>query len=207
MNEMKHCPACGAEQAQRTPFCRKCGVDLRGIPTALAQPEIVTGASGRDEVLRAIAAKIKELWNPDELEKTVNEVLPKVRELLESPEEKRLKRIRDGVGWAAIGLGIALYFILKETVLREGNLMIAAACVAVLVGLAYVINGIFFSLPDRKANQKLLEIETAASTSPLPEDHTAQTINAKPTTILPYTSVTEETTRHLETEPRPTGKH
>ena len=59
MNEMKHCPTCGAEQLQRTPFCRKCGADLRGIPIALAQPEIVTGASGRDEVLRAIAAKIK----------------------------------------------------------------------------------------------------------------------------------------------------
>src|SRR5262245_12921317 len=125
MKRIHHCPVCGAEQTQPTPFCRKCGADVRAVQMALDIPDIVTGAAGRDEILRAIADQIRRLPADRSLDETVKKILPKVEEILESPEEKRLRHIRNGMSYLSIGLGIGIYFILREQLFSEGSLALA----------------------------------------------------------------------------------
>jgi uncharacterized membrane protein YvbJ len=42
MPSIKHCPACGADIPQPTPYCRKCGSDIRAVQMALDKPDITT---------------------------------------------------------------------------------------------------------------------------------------------------------------------
>ncbi len=80
MKNINHCPVCGAEQAQPTPYCRKCGADIRAIQMALDKPDIVSGAAGRDEILRAIADKIRRLPADKDLGEAVKEILPMIED-------------------------------------------------------------------------------------------------------------------------------
>ena len=70
------CPACGFEERQASAFCRKCGGDLRQVLAALQNPDSADG-SGRDDVYRALAARIKES-KPKDVKELVEEVLPKI---------------------------------------------------------------------------------------------------------------------------------
>jgi hypothetical protein len=70
------CPACGFEERQARAFCRKCGGDLRQVLAALQNPDSADG-SGRDDVYRALAARIKES-KPKDVKELVEEVLPKI---------------------------------------------------------------------------------------------------------------------------------
>jgi hypothetical protein len=202
MKVMNHCPACGAAQIQPTPFCRKCGADVRAVQLALDKPDILTGAAGRDEVLRAIADRFRQLRVDDEWADHVEEVLTKVEKTLETPEEKRLREIREGVNWFAIGLGLALYFVLRETVFANGSWVLLGALVALTLGLGSLINGLFFTIPRGQQKSKLAELGASAS-EPLPaaEPRTTDKLLAA-ASIQPSVAVTEETTRHLVAEPR-----
>ncbi|MDQ3749938.1 MAG: zinc ribbon domain-containing protein, partial [Acidobacteriota bacterium] len=101
------CPSCGLEERQLNQFCRACGADLRPVRNALERPDNITqsAASARDEIGRAVAAKIREFKSAKELAEVAEEVLPEIEKFLESPEEKRLRRIRNGMMVASIGLG------------------------------------------------------------------------------------------------------
>ena len=70
------CPACGFEERQASAFCRKCGGDLRQVLAALQNPDSADGF-GRDDVYRALAARIKES-KPKDVKELVEEVLPKI---------------------------------------------------------------------------------------------------------------------------------
>jgi len=163
MASMKHCPVCGAGIPQPTPYCRKCGADIRSVQMALDKPDITTGAAGRDEVLRAISDKVREMKPDEDFSASVKEILSEIEETLQSPEEKRLKEIRDGVGYFSIGLGVALYFLLREAFLSEGSIVLAAAIVALTVGLGYIVNGVFFSIPDNQRKKALMELRAGAN--------------------------------------------
>src|SRR5688500_16332103 len=108
------CPSCGAEDRQTTQFCRACGTDIRGVRTALERPDAVTNSAvtARYEIGKAIADKIKDVKKTSDLKKVVEEVLPEIEKFLESPEERRLRRIRAGVITAAVGFGAALIMVL-----------------------------------------------------------------------------------------------
>src|SRR5207244_3302116 len=92
------CPDCGIEERQSNQFCRACGTDLRGVRLAVQSPDTITASavSARDEIGRAVAAKIREVDSARELKKVAEDVLPQIEKFLESPEEKRLRRIRTG---------------------------------------------------------------------------------------------------------------
>ncbi len=204
MKRINHCPVCGAEQTQPTPFCRKCGADVRAVQMALDKPDIVTGATGRDEVLRAIADRIRYLPAGEDLSETVKEILPKVEEVLESPEEKRLRHIRSGVNYLTIGLGIALYFTLREVLLNEGSLVLAAAIVVLMVGLGYVINGAFFSIPRNQQKKTLADLGFRADEPSHASDHRTTQKSLSESASQSPVAVTEETTRHLAESPTET---
>src|SRR6185369_1949254 len=102
-----YCPSCGSEERQATQFCRACGTDLRAVRISLERPDSITASAvtAREEIGRAIAHKIRELETARDLEHVAEDVLPQIEKFLESPEEKRLRRIREGVVTAAGGLG------------------------------------------------------------------------------------------------------
>src|SRR5918912_906293 len=105
------CPSCGAEDRQSNQYCRACGLDLRAVRQGLEKPESVMASSisAREEIGRAIAARIREVRDAGDL-KIVEDVLPEVEKFFESAEERRLRRIRQGVVTAMCGLGGALFF-------------------------------------------------------------------------------------------------
>src|SRR5437660_10607725 len=101
------CPSCGSEERQATQFCRACGTDLRAVRVSLERPDSITASavSAREDIGRAVAEKIREVEDAHELKRVAEDVLPQIEKFLESPEEKRLRRVRAGVITAATGLG------------------------------------------------------------------------------------------------------
>src|SRR6476620_11777514 len=106
------CPNCGLDEKQPNQFCRACGANLRSVMDVVARPDSVTSAaiSAREEIGRAVAAKIREVDNAKELKKIAEDVLPEIEKFLESPEEKKLRRMRTGSMIGVIGFGVALVF-------------------------------------------------------------------------------------------------
>ncbi len=187
------CPSCGSDQ--RGQYCRSCGADLRAVRTALEKPDAITtsAVSGRDEIGRAVADKIRELKSAKELSKVVEDVLPEMAKFLESPEEKRLRRIRAGVITAALGLGAALgFFLIGAAVNNEGLLFPAGAgLILFLIGLGLLLNGWHFTVPQKQAR------EQAADLSSVTED-----LPAPPAPERLFTSsVTDHTTHQLPDHP------
>src|SRR6266550_2647904 len=104
------CPSCGSEERQATQFCRACGLDLRVVRMSIERPDSITASavSARDEIGRAVAEKIRDVEDAHELKKVAEDVLPQIEKFLESPEEKRLRRMRAGVVVSSIGVGFAV---------------------------------------------------------------------------------------------------
>jgi hypothetical protein len=131
------CPGCGLEERQATQFCRACGTDLRAVRTSLERPDNITASavSARDEIGRAIAAKIRAVDSAEELSVVVEDVLPEIEKFLESPEEKRLRGIRKGVIVSAIGIGAAIAFLLASLMMGDkGILLLAGAGIVYWLG-------------------------------------------------------------------------
>src|SRR5215470_12663343 len=101
------CPNCAAEDRNNSQFCRACGAELHIVRAALERPDAITtsATNAREEIGRAIAAKIKEFRKASDLKRVAEDVLPQVEKFLESPEERRLRHLREGVITAAVGLG------------------------------------------------------------------------------------------------------
>ena len=199
------CPICGLEDKQSNQFCRACGADLRPVRTALARPDHITesAATARDEIGRAVAAKIREVDSARGLAKVAEDVLPQIEKFLESPAEKRLRRMRTGTIISSIGFGTALALALVSAAIRSDDLLFLAGLgmITFFIGLGFVLNAFFFSLPRKTLADKSVEAQTQRET-----DSTAtQTNDLKlPKSNQAFTSVTEHTTRHLkEKQPAP----
>src|SRR6266550_9325598 len=110
------CPSCGSEERQASQYCRACGTDLRPVRVSLERPDSVTASavSARADIGRAVADRIREVEDTYELKKVAEDVLPQIEKFLESPEEKKLRRVRAGVVVAASGLGGALLIFLMS---------------------------------------------------------------------------------------------
>lgn len=189
------CPNCGIDEKQPNQFCRACGTNLLPVREVVAQPDGVTASAitAREEIGRAVAAKIRETQNVYDLKKVAEDVLPEIEKFLESPEEKRVRRIRLGVLIALIGLGAFIGFLLGGLLADKSMLPgLAPAMVTFFIGLSFVINGMFFtvtkkSLPDNTSDaDRQRELDANTSGLKLPE----------PSSL--FSSVTENTTRHLK---------
>src|SRR5262245_59278442 len=118
------CPGCGSEERQASQFCRACGTDLRAVRVTLEHPDSITASavSARDEIGRAVAAKIRAVSDARELKKVAEDVLPQIEKFLESPDEKRLRRMRAGVVVSAVGLGATIFMVLMAAFAPSGDL-------------------------------------------------------------------------------------
>lgn len=196
-----YCPDCGLEDKQSNQFCRACGSDLRSVRTALETPDSVTSSAvaARAEIGRSIAARIRDTRSAEELSTVVEDVLPEIEKFLESPEERRLRRLRVGTIISSIGLGAAIAMTIVSKVSGDEGLLILAALgiVTFFIGLGFVINGLFLTVPkkgltdrsDDAVRQRELDSDrSAAGELPMPDTND----------LYPIPSVTEHTTQHLK---------
>ena len=190
------CPSCGMEERFSNQFCRACGTDLRAVRLQLEKPDNITqsAAMARDEVGRAIAAKIRETNTATELKIVAEDVLPEIEKFLESPEEKRLRRIRTGTTIASVGLGTAIGITLVAIALKDEGILFLAGLgiITFFIGLGFVINGFFLTVPRKNLADKSSD---ATSQREL-DGNTNELILPKSKNV--FSSVTEHTTQHLK---------
>ena len=193
------CPDCGLEDKQSNQFCRACGTDLRIIRNAVERPDSVTASavSARDEIGRAIAAKIRESKGAAELAVVADEVLPEIEKFLESPAEKRLRRIRAGTIMSSIGLGTAIGMSLVSMLMKEQDVIFLAALgvVAFFIGLAFVLNGVFLTVPRKELPDKSSDADSQRELDGM-RSRTNDLVLPEATSL--FSSVTENTTQHLK---------
>ena len=151
------CPNCGSEERQATQYCRACGVDLRAVRVSLERPDSITASavSARDEIGRAIGDRIRSVKDAAELKVVAEAVLPEVEKFLESPEEKRLRRVRAGTIISATGLGAGTLGLIMSSALSGPDIEAAfwiggLGITAFTLGLGFILNGLLFTKP-RKA--------------------------------------------------------
>lgn len=213
-----YCPSCGSEERQKSQFCRACGTDLRIVRNSLENPDAVTQSaiSAREHIGMAVADKIRQMNSAKDLERVAEDVLPHFEKFLESPEEKRLRRIRSGIVTAAIGLGATIVVWIMAMDKADLLPFITPALITFLVGIGVIVNGLHFTLPrktlpgdaydalsqkvlDSGANVNRLPYEApAAATLPAPANLTNELAPAPRS----QSSVTEHTTHHLNTSKR-----
>jgi hypothetical protein len=217
-----YCPGCGSEERQMSQYCRACGTDLRPVRVSLERPDSVTASAvtAREEIGRVFAEKIREVDDSRDLKRIAEDVLPQIEKFLESPEEKRLRRMRAGVVTAASGLGASLLAGLLLLVIRHPQdpdaiplLMFFAGLgvTAFAIGLGLVLNGMLFTKPRKQLEDKSPDARTqnlldSGYAPPQLRPGAERPDFRSPTTSdlaradLRGSSVTEHTTHHLKPE-------
>ena len=192
------CPNCGAEERSESQYCRGCGAQLHVVRDALARTETSSARAqtARDEIGRAIADKIRDIQGAGSLLKVVEEVLPQVEKFLESPEERRLRTIRDGVITSATGAGLILLFLILSMLTRHEEILVGsgAGLLVLFIGLGIVINAYFFTIPKIRVREQRQII--GRSTGEMPGNDVRARL--EPMDRSGPASVTESTTRQLE---------
>ena len=198
------CPSCGSEERQLSQFCRACGTDLRTVRAGMERPDAVTdaAATARDEIGRAIADKIRELQKPGDLAKMAENVLPKIEEFLESPEEKRLRRMRGGVITSAIGLGIVIAFFVAALAAEDPELLIpsGAGLVTFLIGIGMILNAKLFTVQKNQITDRSQEAELQKALDRYTLGATNSPRELAPAQKQP-SSIVEHTTHRLSSDP------
>src|SRR5947207_8378550 len=134
------CPSCGSEERQASQYCRACGTDLRAVRVSMEHPDSITASavSAREEIGRAVAQQIRQVEDAHELKKVAEDVLPQIEKFLESPEEKRLRRMRAGVILSSIGAGATIGMLIMSfaavTADKEGFMLASGLGVACFFG-------------------------------------------------------------------------
>ena len=171
--------------------------------STLERPDAITAsaASAREQIGMAVADKIRQMETAKDLERVAEDVLPHFEKFLESPEERRLRRIRTGIITAAIGLGATIITLILA--LDNGSLIpfVAPGLITFLVGLGVVINGLVFTVPSKKLpgdaydalSQKVLDSNFHYEAPPV----RALTNELGPPSSQ-ASSITEHTTHHLK---------
>jgi hypothetical protein len=199
-----YCPTCGSEERQLSQYCRACGTDLRAVRVTLERPDAITesAVSARDHIGRAIADKIRMTESASELQKVAEEVLPEIEKFLESPADRRLRRLRAGIIMAFIGIGGTLGGIMASGVDAGLFVMVIPGMVMLFIGLAVILNGLMFTLTrhrvrdhaDEALAQKALDAQFRATSGSVAE----APINALNPGERNLASVTEHTTHQLK---------
>jgi len=211
------CPSCGSEERQANQFCRACGTDLRAVHMGLERPDSITASaeSAREEIGRAVAERIRQMEDAHTMERFAHSVLPQVEKFLESPEEKRLRRLRAGTITALVSLGVGIPSTLFLPFIPKGEpqiwlgLLCVLALIAFVTGLGLLLNGLLFSKPrkeiaDRSSRARVQDLlDGGSARTPAGSRVEANPQLRAPTTsnlVHPAGSVTEHATLHLKSE-------
>jgi hypothetical protein len=201
-----YCPSCGSEERQLSQFCRACGTDLRIVRTTLERPDALTASaiSAREQISQAFADRIREAETGHDLEHIAEDVLPQFEKFFESPEERRLRRVRAGVITATVGLGYSIIALIMSFDKPDFFPFVTPGLIAFLVGLGLVFNGLLFTVPkkmlpgseDDALAQKILDSTNQYKTPQIQVRATTNELTPGQREQLP--SITEDTTHHLQ---------
>jgi hypothetical protein len=199
------CPSCGSEERQVSQFCRACGTDLRAVRVSLEKPDAITASevSARDEIGHAIADKIRGLETASDLKKVAEDVLPIIEKFLESPQQRRLRGIRQGVVTSAVGLGVTLLFLVWS--LNDKDIspaLVGLGVTAFMIGLGLIVNALLFTVPKQHVPLPLSDTRHRALVDDAPDrvlPVKRELTTAEP--LSPPPSVPEQTTHHLADPP------
>ena len=198
-----YCPSCGSEERQLSQFCRACGTDLRVVRNSLERPDAITASavSAREQIGMAVADQIRQMKSAKDLERVAEDVLPSFEKFLESPEEKRLRRIRNGVITAAVGLGGGMAVFIMALNKMDLLPMMLPWLITFMVGVGVIVNGLLFTAPRKELpgdaadamSQQALDMNRGVYEAP-----PART-NELGSGMQSQPSITEHTTHHLTT--------
>ncbi len=141
-----------------------------------------------------------------DLEHVAEDVLPHLEKFLESPEEKRLRRLRTGVITAGVGVGATLGIFWASLGANDLVPFIALGVIAILVGLGIIINGLAFTVPrktvadlsdEAKAQKDLESRIQKAGANRLSAGSSTNELPTRTDAIAARPSVTEHTTHQL----------
>ena len=203
-----YCPSCGSEERQLSQYCRACGTDLRSVRNTLERPDAITASavSAREQIGLAVADQIRQMRSGKDLEHVAEDVLPSFEKFLESPEERRLRRLRAGVITASIGFALALIAFIAALDKSDFFPFMVPGFVTFMVGVGIVVNGLLFTLPRKElpgTSYDALAQEMLDSTqnrvryeAPAPASLTNELGPGSPPQLP---SITEHTTHHLKT--------
>lgn len=195
-----YCPACGSDERQPSQYCRVCGTDLRAIRATLERPDSITAsaASARDRIGIAIAERIRQVEKAKDLEHIAEDVLPHIEKFLESPEERRLRRIRAGLITAALGLGATIGTFMLAMDKSDLLPLVVPMLIIFLVGIGVMVNGLWFTLPRKRLPEIEFDGYPPEFVTPS-QPGSVQTNDLRPSNYqeLPPTSIAEHTTHHL----------
>lgn len=204
------CPSCGLEEIHSNQFCRACGANLRVVRSSLEKPDNITdsAALARSEIGRAIAARINEMKTAKDLNYVTENVLPQIEKFLESPEEKKLRQLRDGVVTASVGVGlIPLGVILNMFLGMPGSIVTGAGLLIFFIGLGIVISGKWLTVPPKSIENKSPEAKRQRELDNSAKDSDTNDLYLSEDNAPPFVSVVENTTRQLvEKQKIPRGK-
>lgn len=173
--------------------------------TSLERPDSVTASAtiAREQIGMAVADQIRQMKSAKELSKFTENALPAFEKFLESPEEKRMRRIRGGVIAASIGFGCTLVAFLMALVKGDFFPLMMPGVVTFFVGLGVILNGLMFTLPKKELpgdvydalSQNALDSNLNRVSYEAPPVRTNELASGAQTPA----SITEHTTHHLTT--------
>lgn len=201
-----YCPSCGSDERQLSQYCRACGTDLRVVRNSLERPDSITASavSAREQIGLAVADQIRQMRTGKDLEHVAEDVLPAFEKFLESPEERRLRRLRAGVITASIGFALSLVSFV-QAVDRGDIFIMLPGLITLMIGLGIVVNGLLFTVPGKKlpgktadalAQQALDSIQSRLR--PSAPAVGSLTNELGPGAPAQLGSITEHTTHHLK---------
>jgi len=144
-----------------------------------------------------MAERIRLIEKAKDLEHIAEDVLPQIEKFLESPEERRLRRVRAGLITAAIGFGAtagAFVFALNNK--ADFIPVVGIAFILFMVGLGVMINGLWFTVPRKQLPSSMFENLPPELFEPAQRPITSTQNTAPVRQSLP-SSITEHTTHHL----------
>lgn len=179
------------------------------VRRGLERPDTITASaiSARERISEVMTEKIREMETAHELKRVAEDVLPQIEKFLESPEEKRLRRVRAGVITAASGLGAAMVIFLMSLQAHDLIPFIAVGLIAFLIGLGLVINGLAFTVPrktladrseEARSQKKLEELGGYVPDQLAANSQSTNDLQNPVNAIAGRPSVTEHTTHQLK---------
>ncbi|HYK22649.1 MAG TPA: hypothetical protein VEV42_18040 [Pyrinomonadaceae bacterium] len=193
------CPRCASNQSDDIKFCTSCGANLQAVREALELRDSGKKFDWGDTWMAEMFMSGK----AQELRKLEME-----RRLGITPEVKRYNEIKAGVIVSSVGIGIAIFlFIFMQGIVAKvepdvipiiTRLWIAGV-IPFMVGLALIVNGLVVSKKLVEIQKREQHREKSLEEAPAPRDlKAANTSEFIPTNF----SVTDQTTRHLESSER-----
>jgi hypothetical protein len=191
------CPRCASNQNDDIRFCTSCGANLQAVREALETPE-----GKKFDWSNTWVADMFMSGQVAELRKQQME-----RSLGITPEVKRYNEVKAGVIVSAVGVGVSifLYFLmgaLAHQEPRDAELLSRiwlAGVIPFMVGVALIINGLVVSKKVVQAMEREQQKNLSSGEgTPARGLRAADTSEFIPTNF----SVTDQTTRHLESTER-----